>query len=190
MTARLVTAPTVPAVDLADVKRNLRIDSDDTSFDANLADWIAGVVAHAEHYTGRALMSQAWRVALDAFPDVIDLPVAPVLSVATVKYYDSDGVLQTLASTEYTVDTETAPGRIVPAPTKSWPSTQTGRINAVLVDLTAGYGTTSASTPAGFKLYLLAKIAEQFDPNARGERVTVQSTYIDMMLDPFKIWSV
>ncbi len=189
MFSKMITAPTVSAIDLADVKRNLRIDTDDTSLDAILPAWIDGVIAHAEHYAGRALMSQGWRMVLDAFPTTIKLPIAPVISVDTVKYYDVAGVLQTLASTEYLVDSVSEPGRIVPAPGKVWPATF-DRVNTVIIDLTAGYGATSASTPQGFKLYLLAKIAEQFDPNSRGEKVTVQSTFIDSLLDRYKIWSM
>jgi hypothetical protein len=49
---------------------------------------------------------------------------APLQSVTTVKYYDASGVLQTLASTVYQVDTVSQPGRIVLAPTQIWPTVQ------------------------------------------------------------------
>lgn len=55
---------------------------------------------------------------------VLTTPVtAPV-----VKYYDTDGTLQTLATTVYDVDTVSQPGRLTRAANQTWPSLQSGRV--------------------------------------------------------------
>ena len=184
MPTRLITPPAALAVSLASAKANLRIDDD--AQDAIIPAWIAGITAHAEHYTGLAFINQAWRVTLDAFPDAIELP-SPVSSVTSVKYIDEQGAEHLLANTEYTVDAVSRPGRIVPAYGKTWPTTR-DQINAVTVDVVAGFGITDADVPDTIKLYILAKLTEQFDPAVRVEIGTVQASYIDRLLDPVKVY--
>ena len=186
MTARLITPSAALAVSLASAKLNLRIDNSDS--DAIITAWIQGITTHAEHITGRSFINQTWRVTLDAFPDAIELP-CPVSSVTSVKYLDALGIEQTLAANQYFVDTVSEPGQIVPAAGVTWPDTL-DRINAVYVDVVAGYGATDASVPDLIKLYILAKLTEQFDPSVRMEKDTVQASFLDRLLDRFKVYSL
>ena len=186
MTARLITPPEALAVSLASAKLNLKIDSSDQ--DAIITAWIQGITAHAEHITGRSFINQTWRVTLDAFPSAIKLP-CPVSSVTSVKYLDTTGAEQTLAANQYLVDSVSEPGVIVPAVGASWPATYP-QVNAVYVDVVAGYGATDASVPDGIKLYILAKLTEQFDPAIRLEKDTVQASFLDCLLDRYRVWSL
>ena len=186
MQTRLITPPAALAVSLASAKLNLRID--DNASDAIITAWIQGITAHAEHITGRSFINQTWRVTLDAFPDSIPLP-CPVSSVTSVKYLDKLGAEQTLDADQYFVDTASEPGAIVPAVGVTWPDTY-DRINAVYVDVVAGYGATDASVPDGIKLYILAKLTEQYDPSVRPEKDTVQASFLDRLLDRFKVYSL
>jgi uncharacterized phiE125 gp8 family phage protein len=147
------------------------------------------VTAHAEHYMGRAILNQTWQLSLDAFPDEIRLVMPPVASVTFVKYLDASGNEQTLATNQYVVDTVTEPCRITPAYQVSWPQTY-AQANAVKVEYITGYGATDTSTPAEIKLYLLAKLVEQFDPNVRPEKDTIQSSFVDRLLDRYRILEV
>lgn len=183
MTTRLVTPPASLAVSLDDAKLQLRIDG--TAEDALVESWVKGITEHAEHYTGRAFVNQGLRVTLDSFPAAIRLDRSPVVSVESVKFYDANNVLQTLNSADYVVDNVSEPGYIVPAPGKAWPVTA-DRINAVSVDFTAGYGVDSASVPNGIKLYIIAKLVEQYDANPVKE--SVQTSYVDRLLDPFVVY--
>lgn len=70
---------------------------------------------------------------------------------------------------------------------KAWPTT-CDRINAVNVDVVAGYGETEASIPKGIKLYILARLVEQYDPAIRVEKDTVQSSFLDGLLDRYKVY--
>lgn len=185
MTYRLITPPAALAVSMEAAKLSLRIDGAD--LDASIELWIKGIAAEAEHQIGRALISQDWRLTLDSFPDAIALANPPIVSVASVKFYDTDNVLQTLDPADYFLDAATEPGYIVPAVGKTWPATY-DKANAVTVDYTCGYGATEASIPEGVKLYILARLGQQFDSAAREFRETEQSMYIVHLLDRFKVY--
>lgn len=97
-----------------------------------------------EDYMGRGFMTQTWKLSCSAFSDLIWLPMAaPLQSVTSVKYYDTTGVQQTLATSIYTVDTTSRPGRIVRAPVQVWPAVQADRL-ANAVEITYVVGWTSA----------------------------------------------
>lgn len=188
MTARLITPPAQLAVSLDAAKAALRIEADDTDRDSEITGWVAGVTADAEFLTGRAFVQQGWRVTLDAFPDAIRLDRAPLIEVLSVKYVDPDGQLQTLDPADYQVDVVSEPGYVVPAPGKAWPATAP-RINSVVVDYTCGYGASEAAVPPALKLYIQAKLVEQFDPNPRAEAKNVQSIFIARLLDGFEVYA-
>jgi uncharacterized phiE125 gp8 family phage protein len=190
MTARRIIAPAAPAVTLADAKVNLRIDHND--LDMVVLAWIEGVTGYAEHYMGRSIINQTWRVVLDKFPRAIRLDFPPVVSVVSVKFYDDAGALQTLDPQDYYLDKHTQPCYVVPTVGKSWPVTQC-RINAVEVEYVAGYGATDADVPEDIRLYLLAKIVELFDPSLNvGGIATVGKPYsfIDNLLDRHKVYEL
>jgi uncharacterized phiE125 gp8 family phage protein len=186
MTTRLITPPAALALDLDLAKDQLGITG--SALDAMATAWVEGVTSFAEHYMQRAIITQTYRVTLDKFPDAIKLYKPPVVSVTNVKYYDADGVLRTLDPADYVVDSVSEPGYIVPAPNVTWPDTECGRINAVTADFVCGYGDTAANVPAGIKLYLLAKLEEQFGPESKPDQI--KNSFIDCLLDKYKIWGM
>lgn len=188
MTARLITAPAALAVTLADAKLALKIENSDTSQDTLVEAWLRGVIDWTENYIGRALITQTWRVTLDGFPDAIKLPRPPVSSVSWVKYYDEDGVQQTLDPADYVADTVSEPGYVVPAPDVTWPTTQSDAINTVSVQYVCGYGASDTSVPAAVKNFILAKLVQQYDPAIRPESNTVQASFIDRLLDGYVVF--
>lgn len=185
MPTRLITPPAALAVSLEEAKANLRIDTSDQ--DALITAWISGITANAEHITGLSFINQTWRVTLDEFPDAVVLP-PPVSSVVSVKYLDSDGVEQTLDPADYLVDSVSQPGYVVPAHGKAWPDTY-NQINAVNVEVVSGFGTADSDVLSGIKLYILAKLTEQFDPSIRLEKDTVQASFLDRLLDRYRVYS-
>jgi uncharacterized phiE125 gp8 family phage protein len=190
MTSTLITPPTSAAVDLASAKAELKVDGD--YLDASIAAWIDGITAHAEHLTGRSFVSQTWRKTLPAFPydarspigpQAIRLPSSPLIAISSVKYIDQGGAEQTLDPAAYTVDDE----YLLPAYGTTWPSARM-QANAVTVEGTFGYGTDHTAVPGGIKTYILACLAQQFDPAVRPEKDTVQSSFLERLLDRFKIY--
>jgi uncharacterized phiE125 gp8 family phage protein len=112
----------------------------------------------AEHELCRSLITQTWTKTLDAFPDAIELHYPPIIAVASVKYYDTAGAWQTLDSGQYTLDSQSEPGWLVPAYNCTWPDTLDA-INAVEVIYTAGYGASAAYVPQAIKTWLGMAVA-------------------------------
>ena len=137
---RRTTPPRAEPLDLSEVKDHLRVDG--TAEDARIGALIAAGRENVEAIVGRSLLTQSWRLSLDAWPldGVIRLPKPPLQQVDQVQYVDPDGVTQTWSSDEYRVDTEDEPGRLTLAWDASWPSLRyvTG---AVRIDYTAGFAT-------------------------------------------------
>jgi uncharacterized phiE125 gp8 family phage protein len=195
MTKIRTVAPAVMAVTLDAAKQALRIDGGD--MDALVAIWTKGVIGSLEHEIGQCLMEQTWEVRLAAFPGVpcwyvgqpapssvaapIDLP-HPTMSVTTVKYIDPTGTEQTLDAAAYRLNVARYTSTITPARGGRWPATAEDDA-AVTVTVVCGYGDDPASTPDEVQLYILAKLAEQFDPASRMERDTVQSAFVGSLLD-------
>lgn len=119
----------------------------------------------------------------------IFLPRPPLVTVDSVTYYDTDGTLQTLSSSQYLVDIVSEPARLVPAPNVTWPATQT-RINAVAVLFTCGYGA-AAAVPSGIKRWMLTRIGAMYENREEivvDKRVAaVELPFIDRLLDPYRV---
>lgn len=159
MSIKVTTAPTAEPVTLDEAKRQCRIELDDDSEDSLLNMWIEAARLEVEDITKRALITQTITWTLDRFPSssaVFRVPRPPLVSVTSVKYYDTAGTQQTVSSSNYIVDTNSEPGRIAPAVDQIWPTEQE-RIDAVEVIYVAGYGA-RAAVPTRFKAAILMSV--------------------------------
>jgi uncharacterized phiE125 gp8 family phage protein len=178
MTAIRITPPATLPVNLAIAKANMRVDGDD--MDVLITSWIKGIVAVLEHEIGQCLIEQTWRVTLDCFPEAIKLP-HPVLSITSVKYFDVNGTEKTLEPAAYRLCRARYQSHLMPARGGAWPATLADA--DVTVELVCGHGAAPADVPENVQLYILAKLVEQFDPATRLERDTVQSAFVERLLD-------
>lgn len=167
MALRLITAPTVEPISLAEAKAHLRVDTTDD--DALIPIYIGAARVDCEEWAGRAFVTQTWELVLDKFPvDEILLPRPPLQSVTSIKYDDAAGVEQTLATTEYTVDTASQPGWVVPV-TGGWPIATFEGINSVRIRYVAGYIMTNSpadlteNIPASIKAAILLHLGRLYD---------------------------
>jgi len=150
-TYALVTAPTVEPVTTAEAKLHLRVDID--ADDALIAALIQAAREQVEAVTDRALITQTWAWHADAFPqtDTLELLLPPLQSVTSITYTDADGDVHTFASSNYQVDTASAPGRIVLVSGASWPADTLRAANGVTVTFVAGYGDAGSAVPASLR---------------------------------------
>ncbi len=140
MTLELVTPPETRLLDLDQVKQDLDIDS--AAYDAK----VTRMMIAAESYLdgrdgvlGRCLRPQTWKLSLPVFSDCIELPLPPTSSVEMIEYYDDDEVLQTLATSQYSIIAGGYLGdKIIPADDVTYPNTYT-RPDAVQITFVAGY---------------------------------------------------
>lgn len=181
----LHAAPSVEPISLIEAKAHLRVDhsTDDTLITAS----IVAARAAAENFCQRALITQQWKKTLDFFPCGITLPMPPVQSVVSLKYYDTNGVQQTLDSLTYTLDVMNEPGRLVPAYGLTWPATR-DIPNTVEVIYKAGYGDAAVNVPGPIKAWILLKIAELYEyREASAERAAVPHEFVDHLLWPYRV---
>jgi len=134
LTYRVLSGPTEEPVSLADLKAHLRVTRQEEN--EYLEALITAAREYAENRTGRVLLQQSI-VALspDWADGTFELLRNPVQSVDTVKYYDTDDVLQTLASSNYIVSPLL--GWVQAKASAALPSLS-GRPDAVQITFTAG----------------------------------------------------
>lgn len=131
-------------VTLAEAKASLRVDF--TAEDSFISDCIGFAQQYIEQETNLWLGEQTWDLLFDSFQDErracrergeLVLPVSPLISVASIKYLDLNGVEQTLASNKYRV-ARGLHSRVTPAYGESWPDTLDVN-HAVTIRVTGGY---------------------------------------------------
>ena len=163
------TDATVEPVTITDCKQQIGISTSVTGHDPKLKRLLKSARQRVERYTGRALLSQSWKLTLDNFPrvdhsgkQVFYLPRPPLISVTSLKYYDDDGVQQTLTDvTDYHVCLQSRPGRIEPAYNTVWPSVR-NIAEGVEVIYVAGYGTEASDVPNEFIEAILITVEQLF----------------------------
>lgn len=139
-----VTAPTTYPVTLLSVKDHLRIGHSDE--DDVLSAYIGAATAEAQVWCNRQFVTATYDWFLDGFPGggcPFYVPRAPLSSVTSLKYVDENGTQQTWSSSNYRVDTNSAPGRITEAYDVVWPSIR-DVTNAVEIRFVCGYGAYTA----------------------------------------------
>lgn len=97
-----VTPPAIKPVTLAEAKAHLDVSY--TTRDTQITALIGAATAHLDGWTGilgRVLCEQTWRQDFDRFARVLRIPLAPVISITSVKYDDADGVEQTVAAENF-----------------------------------------------------------------------------------------
>lgn len=147
---------------------------DEDSYVSLLIDAATEVV---EARCGRAFISRSVRMFLDRWPDGggIDLPLAPVSSITSVKYWDYTTEIETDITGSFQSDIEDndLPARLRPNYGFTLPITKI-KINAISVDFVAGFGTTPAEIPAKIKqciLFLVAHWYAQREPVISGTAI-------------------
>lgn len=178
MNLTLITAPTSEPVSIVDVEGQVRLSLIDE--EPTVETMISSAREVAEGITNRALITQVWELKLDAFPVgrvPIYLPMPPLQSIQTIKYFDVNQVEQTLSASKYRVVAETSPnankGYVLPVYGESWPIALND-LSVVTIRFTCGYTT----VPKAICQWILINVA-----NAYENRETVGTAYRDVKFD-------
>lgn len=175
MALNLITAPVTEPLLPADVRTRLGLPA--TVPDGQLTPLIQSIrmeLDGRDGWLGRALNTQTWELVYDEFPeDYIKIPLPPLQTVLSVKYYDLDGVEQTWDPVNYTVDIQDTEAWIVPILDVTWPAVLYG-VNMVRVRFRAGYGDVAANVPEPLRQLIAEKVnlrrqASRPDPFLRSE---------------------
>tara|TARA_R100000657_G_C4682920_1_gene133511 strand:- start:2634 stop:3260 length:627 start_codon:yes stop_codon:yes gene_type:complete len=183
----LKTGPASTPITLAEAKSFLRIDSDyddDDNYITSLINVATGVV---EEFTRRRLITQTFNIFHDEFPSYIDLQVGDVASVTHIKYYDESNVLQTLAASNYDVDTKIRPGRIYQSDDGDFPNTF-DRPNAVEVEFVVGGAASDIPAPIIQAIYIIVgRYYENRQDVVMGTQVNELPLMVDHLLTPYRL---
>lgn len=174
LTPVLVTPPADRAVSLEEVKAQL--DYPDSDRDEHILSLLEAAIAHYDGYSGilgRALVTQAWKFRLNAWPcSRIDLPLVPVQSVSSVKYWSTTQL--ELATSNYRVHTDGVTPYLTWTTTASLPSYD-DRDDAIEVQFVAGYGAPK-DVPADIKAAIKLHVERHYGALTPEEIATFERT--------------
>lgn len=147
--------PERPVVATEEVKLYGRITS--SALDSMLADLIVSATDEVEKTTNRALITQTWKYVIGGFDAIsIKLPKAPLQSVTSISYVDSNGESQELDSSIYQVSTIKDPGEISRKPGCMWPGVGIGYAEPITITYLAGYGDNAVNVPKRIRQAIIA----------------------------------
>lgn len=106
--------------------------------DSEIARLVSAARAYVENYTGTRLITQTLALRSDDWADLENLPVAPVQSITSISYVDTDGATQTLAGSVYDARLYGLAPTIVLKFNQVWPTIQMGSL--ITVTAVVGYG--------------------------------------------------
>lgn len=136
--AVLITGPAIEPLDTSECNTHLKISGEDQYVNSLLMT----ARQMLERELGRSFILQTWTAYDDEWSREMYLDYPPLLSVTSVKYYDIDGVLQTLDPASYWVNNKEEPGCVKLAYDFTAPELQYGRPNSIEILYTAGYAAT------------------------------------------------
>ena len=176
--------PTERCVSVAFAKSHLRVDQDVEN--ELIALYLDAAIEDCAKEAGRAFDQQTYRLTASAWPGCgyIPIPIAPIVSVATVKYADVDGNEQTLPAEAWYFDPRPEGGAIVLTSSFLSP-TLYGRFGDVRIDFEAGYDVDDGSSamlpeltlPAVAKAAILLTVGHYY---ANRESVIVGKTATEL----------
>jgi uncharacterized phiE125 gp8 family phage protein len=191
MPLSLITPPAEEPVTLLEAKGHLRVDH--STDDGLIEIQIAAARQLIEAVTGRALVTQTWRLDLSAFPaepEPIVLPRAPTASLTSVQYLDTNGTLTTLDAANYLLLADSGPtagpAQLVPAYGVLWPATRE-QPNAVRITFVAGYGL-AVAVPPPLKAAILLHVGDLYanrEAATAGTEIAVNPT-VDRLTAPYR----
>jgi len=159
MSAIPLVPPAGEPLSLAEARQFLRVEHADD--DAVITALIAAARAHVEALTRRALMTQTWRIVLDAWPanGRVAPRIGPLKTLLAVRMFDAVGVAHALEVESFVVDTAAnviaAPCWALPAPGRS--------VAGIELDVICGFGALASDVPADLIHALKLLLAHWYD---------------------------
>jgi uncharacterized phiE125 gp8 family phage protein len=188
MSSILLTAPAVEPLSLAEAKAFLRVEHADD--DDVITALIASARIHIEAQTRRGLITQSWRIFIDAWPADGRLPVrpAPLQALSAARVYDADGNAQAVDLQAFVVDTAGSEMAFAP-----WALAQPGRIAAgIELDVSVGYGAAAGDVPEPLRLAVRQLVAHWYENRGLatlGAVIVLPST-VAALIAPYRMLSL
>lgn len=204
---KIITAAVDLPLSMTETKDYLRLDE---QIDDGL---IRGLILSAnefvENVTHRSLITRTLKLSIDAtyqndipiregiytapdkrfYKSFIELPNSPVQSVTHVKYFNESDVESTWATSNYYVDIEREPARIVLRDGGEFP-TDLRNANGLEVTYVAGYGNNPSDIPESLRLAMLQYVTFLYEHRGDFERFPPPQppSIMQTLLQPYKIY--
>ena len=142
MSWQITVQPATEPITTAEAKAHLRVDFSDE--DTYIDTLIVTARKYCEAYCNRVFITQTWRQNLNEWTNPILLKVNPVISVTSLKYYDTSEAQQTItdSSANYQKDLNSDVAKIYEGLTNSFPAIGS-TINPIEIITVCGYGAAS-----------------------------------------------
>lgn len=154
--------PATEPITTAEAKTHLRVDFSDE--DDYIDTLIASARKYCEAYCNRVFITQTWIQLEDEFNDVIELKVNPVISLTSLKYYDTNESQQTL--TDNTANFQKRFNRdvakIYEGTTNDFPNISTKWVEPIEITYVCGYGAAS-DVPEDIKHAIKLMVAHLYE---------------------------
>jgi len=177
------TAPAVTPLTVAEAKTHLRVEhAEDDDYISDLID-VAVARVDATGSLGRAMITQTWAQWVPQSPGWVRLELGPFQSLSSVKYYDSDGALQTATLSDYETRLDGDRVWCKPKDGFAWPTAAT-RDDAIKITYVAGFGDATSDVPAGIRHALLMLIAHWYESRegVAGERAVAVPLGVEALI--------
>lgn len=192
----LIDPPEGAVVSVEDMKAHLRIDSTD---DDDLVETMtAAVTQHLDGRDGklgRARLEQTWELRLEWFPQIVRIPLPPLIAVEAIEYLDDDGARQPFLSTRYVVSGEGGRGQVRLLRGQCWPRLACDRPEPAIVRFRAGYLDGNSPPQANVPAPIVAAIKLMTGTlYANREHVVLGTTAIEIpwaaeaLLAPYRVY--
>lgn len=185
MSSILLTVPAAEPLSLAEAKAFLRIEHADD--DDVIGALISASRIHIEAQTRRALITQDWRITLDAWPADGRLPVrpAPLRELTAARVYDAGGVAHAVDLQSFVVDTSASALAFAP-----WALPSPGRLaTGIELDVVAGHGDAAADVPEPLRQAVRLLIAHWYENRGLAAlgAVTILPTSVAALIAPYRM---
>jgi uncharacterized phiE125 gp8 family phage protein len=190
----LITAPSESVLSLEEAKAQIKYEDPDGVDDDLIQSLAFAADRMAENKTNRAFMQATYEYVADQWPSwgIIKLWPGNLVSVTSVKYYNSENVLTTMSADDYEVNTRSKPGRII---ISELPSLY-DRFDAIVITYVVGYGAAGAeadvqraAVPEDVKAWMKLNFATLYEHRQLFTDGQVQMgsihTYADSLIYPY-----
>lgn len=203
----VVTAATDLPLSMTETKEYLRLD--EQVDDGLIRGLILSANEFVENVTHRSLITRTLKLSIDSiyedknslqegvytapykrfYKNFIELPNSPVQSVTHVKYFDDANNESTWATSNYYVDTQREPARILLRDGGSFP-TDLRKANGLEVTYIAGYGNNPSDIPESLRLGMLQYVTFLYEHRGDFERFPPPQppSIMQTLLQPYKIY--
>lgn len=194
-----ITDPTVLPVSIEEVDKHLELDLAmyDAGQLARVTDKINRLIAAArdyiEEHCGITMHESTFRLVLDGWPchGPIYLPrSSPLIALTSITYRDSSEITATWSSSEYVLDTNSRPARILPKSGYNYPSFTLSPLAPITITYRAGIANASpqsevAATVKHAVLLLVGAMWETPEAEVITDRASVEAAALKYSLDSF-----